>query len=122
MAKTTKTTKKAAEATKSGFAVIKTGGKQYLVTTGDTIIIEKMDGDFKVGDKITFGEVLLSDSGSETKVGAPTISGATVSGEIVEIDRHKKVIIMRYKQKSRSGTPKNGHRQPYFKVKITNIA
>lgn len=120
MAKTTKTNKN--EASQSGFAVIKTGGKQYRVASGDTITVEKLNGDYKVGDKVEFDEVLLSDNGSETKVGAPLVSGAKVTGEIAAIGRHQKVIIMRYKQKSRSGTPKNGHRQPFFKVKITAIA
>ncbi|MES3005579.1 MAG: 50S ribosomal protein L21 [Patescibacteria group bacterium] len=110
------------EASSTNFAVIKTGGKQYRVTTGEIIKIEKMKGEFNIGDKVEFGEVLLSDNGSETTLGTPTISGAKVAGEIVEIGRDAKVIIMRYKQKSRSGIPKNGHRQPHFKVKITAIA
>lgn len=110
------------EASSANFAVIKTGGKQYRVTTGEIIKIEKMKGEFNVGDKLEFNEVLLSDNGSETTVGTPTIAGLKATGEIVEIGRDAKVIIMRYKQKSRSGTPKNGHRQPHFKVKITAIA
>src|SRR5438105_4226633 len=117
MAKTTKTTapaKDATEAKQSAFVVIKTGGKQYKVSAGDVINIEKMIGEFKVGDKVEFSEVLLKDNGSETTIGSPTIPGAKVTGEIEEIGRGKKVIIMRYKQKSRSGIPKNGHRQPFF--------
>ncbi|MEN9649499.1 MAG: ribosomal protein [Candidatus Parcubacteria bacterium] len=123
MAKTSKTPKEtnATEAS-SAFAVIKTGGKQYRVASGDTITVEKLIGEYKVGDKVEFNEVLLSDNGSETKVGAPFVSGAKVTGEIAAIGRHAKVIIMRYKQKSRAGTPKNGHRQSYFKVKINSIA
>lgn len=103
------------------FAVVKTGGKQYRVVPGDVITIEKMIGEYKEGDKITFDEVLLKDDGSKVTVGAPTVAGAKVSGEITEIGRGAKVIIMRYKQKSRSGNPKNGHRQPHFKVKILSI-
>lgn len=116
------TTTKSSMATQSPFAVIKTGGKQYKVASGDTITIEKMIGEYKVGDKLEFVDVLLTDNGTETKVGAPTIAGAKVTGEISEIGRAAKVIIMRYKQKSRSGNPKNGHRQPFFKVKINSIA
>ncbi len=128
MANTKKTTatsasKKAGNKAVSGaFAVIKTGGKQYRVSEGDSIKIEILPGEFKVGDKVDFKEVLLTDSGSDTKVGTPTISGAKVSGEVVEIGRTDKVIAARYIQKNRSGFKKNGHRQPFFKVKITAIA
>lgn len=105
----------------ASFAVIKTGGKQYRVSVGDSVKIEKIKGEYKIGDKIEFNEVLLKDNGSETTVGAPTIAGAKVSGEIIDIARAKKVIAMRYIQKSRSGPKKNGHRQPYFQVKILSI-
>lgn len=121
----TKTVKKAPRADSSsstGFSIIKTGGKQYRVTEGEIIKIEKMKGEYNIGDKIEFADVLLTDSGSETVIGTPTVSGKKATGEIVEIGRDAKVIIMRYKQKSRSGIPKNGHRQPHFKVKITKIA
>ncbi|HEY1037559.1 MAG TPA: 50S ribosomal protein L21 [Candidatus Paceibacterota bacterium] len=120
---TSKTAPKKAKASSSeGFAVIKTGGKQYKVSAGDTIKIEKFIGDHKVGDKVVFEEVLLVDTGSATQVGAPFIAGAKVSGEIVEIDRNAKVIAARYIQKNRSGFKKNGHRQPYFKIKINALA
>lgn len=112
---------KPAPAAGKAFSVIKTGGKQYRVSAGDIIKIEIMEGEYKVGDKLTFSEVVLTDSGSETKVGTPFVSGASVSAEIVEIDRDDKVIVARYKQKSRSGFKKNGHRQPYFKVKVLSI-
>ncbi len=127
--KTTKAAPKAEKAptkaeaiTSANFAVIKTGGKQYRVSEGTIVKIEKMIGEYKVGDKIEFSDVLLTDNGSDTVIGTPTISGKKVTGEIAEIGRDAKVIIMRYKQKSRSGIPKNGHRQPHFKVKITAIA
>ena len=80
-----------------------------------------MKGVFNVGDKLDFNEVVLVDTGSETKVGTPTVAGAVVKGELVEIGRDAKVIVARYKQKSRSGFKKNGHRQPFFKVKILSI-
>lgn len=119
-----KATKVSAENTSAGssnFVVIKTGGKQYKVTEGLYFNIEKII-DAKVGDKITFDEVLLSDNGTETVVGNPTIKGAKVQAEVLEIGKADKVIIFRYKQKSRSGTPRNGHRQPFMKVKILSIA
>lgn len=102
------------------FAVIKTGGKQYKVSAGDTLKIEKIKGTFAVGDKITFDEVLLVDNGKDTTIGTPTIKGAKVEGTLEEIGRNKTVTVVKYKQKSRY-FKKNGHRQPWFKVKITGI-
>lgn len=109
------------EAISGSFAVIKTGGKQFRVSEGESIKIEVLKGEYKVGDKLTFDQVLLVDTGSETKVGTPTVAGAKVTGEITEIGRYAKIVVMRYKQKSRSGPTKNGHRQPFFKVKILSI-
>ncbi|MDQ3075671.1 MAG: 50S ribosomal protein L21 [bacterium] len=102
------------------FAVIQTGGKQYKVSTGSVVSIEKMKGEFKKGDKVSFDKVLLVDDGKNTTIGAPYIKGAVVDAEIVEIGRARKVMVLRYKQKSRY-LKKNGHRQPFFKVKITSI-
>lgn len=104
-----------------GFAVIETGGKQYRVAEGDTIKVEKI-GDLKVGDRVVFDKVLLIDNGSDsTDIGTPYIDGAKVSGALVEIGRNKKVVVLKYKQKSRY-LKKNGHRQPFFKVKIEKIS
>src|SRR5688572_17397929 len=103
------------------FAVIQTGGKQYMVKTGDVITIEKMTGDFKVGDKITFGEVLLSDNGKATTLGTPFIKNGKVTGTLESIGRNQKVMVVKYKQKSRYFKT-NGHRQPHFKVKIDALA
>lgn len=116
------TTEKSSEKTgaSDAFAVIMTGGKQYKVSEGDVVSIEKLS-DKKAGDSITFDQVLLTDSGSDTKVGAPTVSGAKVTGVVEEEGRAKKVIVIRYKQKSRY-FKKNGHRQPFMKVKIEKIA
>jgi len=102
------------------FAVIKTGGKQYKVSKGDLISIEKIKGEYKKGDKLTFDQVLLVDDGKDTTIGTPVIKGAKVSAEIVEIGRTRKVLVVKYKQKSRY-LRRNGHRQPYFKVKINSI-
>ena len=102
------------------FAVIKTGGKQYKVSEGDTISVEKMKGEYKEGDKLSFDQVLLVDNGKDTTIGTPYISGAKVEGEISEIGRTRKILVMKYKSKSRY-MKRNNHRQPYFKVKITSI-
>lgn len=99
------------------FAVIQTGGKQYKVSAGDSLKIEKMEGDFKKGDKIVFDKVLLTDNGKDTVVGAPYISGAKVTASFESKSREKTVDVIHYKQKSRY-FKKYGHRQPYFTVKI----
>lgn len=103
------------------FAIIKTGGKQYSVKKDDVISIEKLSGEYKTGDKVTFDEVLLSSNGKSVTVGAPTIAKASVKGTVLEIGRSQKIIVAHYKQKSRSGWKRNGHRQAYFKVKIDSL-
>lgn len=102
------------------FAVIQTGGKQYKVAPGEMLTIEKLPGDFKKGDKIVFDQVLLVNDGSKTLVGAPLVIGATVEADFEENGRGKKVIVIHYRQKSRH-FKKNGHRQPFTKVKISAI-
>jgi len=102
------------------FAVIKTGGKQYKVQEGDVISIEKLDGEHKAGDKVTFDEVVLTDDGSKTTAGAPTVSGATVTAEFVETGKGKKIRIQKFKSKS-NYSKVQGHRQPFTKVKITSV-
>lgn len=99
-------------------AIIETGGKQYLVQSGLVLNVEKLpvakDG------KISFDKVLLTDDGSETKVGTPYVSGAKVSAELIKEGRAPKVVVLRYRQKSRS-FKKKGHRQPFTKIKITGL-
>ncbi len=124
MATATKTAKKTVskapkKAASGEFAVIATGGKQYQVSVGDTVQIEKI-GELKKGDSVTFDKVLLVDNGSDTTIGTPYISGASVTGEVAVVGRSPKVVVLKYKQKSRY-LKKNGHRQPYLKVKITAI-
>lgn len=102
------------------FAVIQTGGKQYKVAKGESLVIEKLPGDLKKGDKVIFDQVLLVNDGSKTLVGAPIVSGATVEATLEEEGRGKKIIVIRYRQKSRY-FKKNGHRQPFMKVKIDAI-
>jgi large subunit ribosomal protein L21 len=104
----------------SKFAVITTGGKQYVVAEGDTITIEKLPGDIKEGGAITFDKVLLVDDGKDTKVGTPYLKDAKVTGTLTEEGRAKKVTVIKYKAKSRY-FKKRGHRQPYAKVKIDSL-
>ncbi len=103
------------------FAIIETGGKQYMVSEGDTLKIEKISGDFKAGDSVTFDKVLLVDNGKDTTIGEPYIKGAKVSAEIKRIDRAKKVVVIKYKAKS-NYFKNRGHHQPFFEVKITKLA
>lgn len=103
----------------SKIAVIKTGGKQYLVKEGDTLKIEKIIG-LKEGDKVSFKEILLTSNGSEAKIGTPVVSSSEVTGTITEMGRNQKVVVIKYKQKSRY-YKKNGHKQPYAKIKIDSI-
>jgi len=102
------------------FAVIQTGGKQYTVSKGDTITIEKLSGTHKEGDAIVFDKVLMVDDGSATTIGTPFVAKASVKGTIAKIGRAAKVVVVHYKQKSRY-FKKNGHRQPFFKVKIDSL-
>ena len=102
------------------FAVIQTGGKQYNVSKGDIISIEKLAGEHKEGDKVTFDKVLLVDDGKNTTIGTPFIPKAEVKGTITQIGRSAKVLVVKYKQKSRY-YKKNGHRQHFFKVKIDAV-
>jgi large subunit ribosomal protein L21 len=102
------------------FAVIETGGKQYKVSAGSLVTIEKFKGKFKLGDKVSFDKVLLVDNDKDTTIGAPYIDGAVVEAEIAAIGRARKVLVVKYKQKSRY-LRRNGHRQPFFQVKILSI-
>jgi large subunit ribosomal protein L21 len=109
------------------YAVIRTGGKQYRVSEGQLLRVEKLPGG--AGDKITFGEVLLvggdaspggSASGPSTKIGQPLVKGATVAAEITAQDRGKKLVVFKFRRR-KNYRRKNGHRQPYTELKITGI-
>ena len=99
------------------FAVIKTGGKQYSVAAGDVITVMALDG--APGDAITFDEVLML-GGDSPKIGAPTVAGAKVSGEIAEQTRSAKSIAFK-KRRRQNSKRKRGHRQDLTLVRITAI-
>jgi large subunit ribosomal protein L21 len=100
------------------YAVIATGGKQYRVSVGDEIFVEKLTGE--AGDAINFAEVLAVSDDDGLKVGTPTVAGAVVEGEIVKQGKQKKIIIFKYKAK-KGYRRKKGHRQPYTRVRINKI-
>ena len=99
------------------YAIIATGGKQYKVSEGDIITIEKLG--VEAGEKVTFDQVLVV-GGDDLKVGDPTVSGATVEASVVKEGRAKKVIVYKYKRKT-GYHKKNGHRQAFTQVKIEKI-
>lgn len=100
------------------FAVIKTGGKQYIVTPGDKIKIEKLDA--KEGKEVTFKEVLLLEKNKKLEIGNPLVKGAKVIGKVLSQGKGKKIIIFKYKPKTRYKV-KKGHRQPFTEVEIKTI-
>ncbi|MEX0931352.1 MAG: 50S ribosomal protein L21 [Candidatus Paceibacterota bacterium] len=102
------------------FAVIETGGKQYKVSKGDSITIEKLSAEYKKGDKVIFDKVLMVDDEKNTTIGTPYIDGATVEAVFEDEGRGKKVTVVQYKPKSRYKKTK-GHRQPFAKVTISAI-
>lgn len=104
---------------KADFAVIKTGGKQYRVSAGDTVKIEKLPN-VNEGDKVEFDTVLLTNQGGKVTLGTPVISAKKVSATVNKIGKSAKVIATRYKAKSNRLTRK-GHRQPFVEVKIDQI-
>ena len=99
------------------YAIIATGGKQYKVSEGDIITIEKLGKE--AGEKVTFDQVLAVNNG-EMIIGTPTVAGATVSATVMGEGRAKKVIVYKYKRKT-GYHKKNGHRQAYTQVKIEKI-
>lgn len=99
-------------------AVIKTGGKQYLVKEGTKVKIEKIEGE--IGAKVGFSEVLFVGNDKEVKVGVPLVKGGKVEGKILKQDKSKKVWGIKHKPKKRYKV-KFGHRQPFTEVEITKI-
>jgi large subunit ribosomal protein L21 len=99
------------------YAVIKTGGKQYRVTEGQKLRVERLPGN--PGEAIKFQEVLLI-GGDSLKIGQPIVVGASVSAEIVDHARGAKIIVFKFRRR-KNYRRKNGHRQPYTELKITGI-
>lgn len=109
--------KKEAAKKASEFAVIETGGKQYMVSVGDVLEVELLSGDLKEGDSIEFDKILMVDNGSDTTIGEPYIKGAKVKATYQGIKKGTKIHIVRYKAKSNRDR-RIGHRQKYAKIKI----
>jgi large subunit ribosomal protein L21 len=100
------------------YAVIKTGGKQYRVSEGDRLRVEKIDG--QKGDKIELAEVLML-GGERVAIGSPMVAGATVSAEIIGQGLGKKIIVFKMRRRKRYRR-KNGHRQPFTELRVTSIS
>ena len=100
-------------------AIIVTGGKQYTVSEGDVLFIEKLN--VEAEEVVKFEQVLAVMDGENTKIGTPVVEGAAVEAKVVKNGKGKKIDIIRYKAK-KGETRHIGHRQPYTKVEITKIA
>ena len=102
------------------YAVIQTGGKQYRVEPGKTVVVETLDGD--KGSPVTFDQVLLvsSGDGGNVTIGKPIVAGAKVTGEIVEQGRGDKLVVFKFRRR-KNYVRRNGHRQNYTAVKIAAI-
>ena len=100
------------------YAIIQTGGKQYRVSEGDVVSIEKLTA--AEGEEVVFEQVLTVVSDSDIKIGKPVVEGAKVTAKVVEHGKGKKILIFKYKAKS-NYRKRQGHRQPYTKVEISKI-
>ena len=100
------------------FAIIETGGKQYRVTEGDVIFVEKLPAEAE--ETVTFDRVLAI-MGESTQVGTPYVQGATVSGKVLKNGKGKKIHVFKYRPK-KNYRRKTGHRQPYTKIQIEKIS
>jgi len=102
----------------STFAVIRTGGKQYLVSPGQKLKVEKLDA--PEGSEVVFEEILLKAGDKDAAIGQPLVENAKVTAKVIKQGRAKKVIVFRYHSKTRT-RKKKGHRQPFSEVEITAI-
>ena len=100
------------------YAIIATGGKQYKVTEGDVVFVEKLD--VSEGETVTFDRVLAVSSGENFSAGAPYVEGATVEAKLEKNGKGKKIRVFKYKAK-KNERKKIGHRQPYSKVTVTAV-
>ncbi|MBR5468097.1 MAG: 50S ribosomal protein L21 [Firmicutes bacterium] len=101
------------------YAIIETGGKQYKVSEGDIITVEKLG--VEAGSEYTFDKVIVLADDADVKVGAPYVEGASVAASVIGDGKAKKVIVYKYKAK-KGFHKKNGHRQPFTKVQINKIS
>jgi large subunit ribosomal protein L21 len=100
------------------YAIVKTGGKQYKVSEGDVLFVEKLEAN--TGDTVNLDEVLACSKDGELKLGAPVVEGASVQAKVVEQGKAKKVIVYKYKAK-KDYRRKQGHRQAYTKLVVEKI-
>ena len=101
------------------YAVIETGGKQYKVSEGDVIFVEKLG--VEEGEAVTFDKVLVVADGEDVKVGTPVVAGAKVEAKVVKNGKAKKIYVFKMKRK-KNYRRKKGHRQPFTKVEISKIS
>ncbi len=100
------------------YAIIKTGGKQYRVSEGETLKVEKLD--VEVGAEVVFEEVLTVVSEADVKIGKPVVEGAKVTAKVLEQGKAEKIFVFKYKAKS-NYRKRQGHRQPFTAVEIVKI-
>ncbi len=100
------------------FAIIETGGKQYKVQKDDILFVEKLEAE--AGETVTLDKVLMTSNDGDVKVGKPYVDGVKVEAEVVAQGKNKKIVVFKFKPKN-NFRKKQGHRQPYTKLRITNI-
>ena len=100
------------------YAIVNTGGKQYKVSQGDILRVEKIPGE--IGSPVSFDKVLMFSDGENVNIGQPVLDNVAVKGHIMEQGKAKKIIVFKYKRRKRYRR-KRGHRQPYTAIKIDNI-
>ncbi|HSO22103.1 MAG TPA: 50S ribosomal protein L21 [Chondromyces sp.] len=102
------------------YAIVEHGGKQYRVSPGDELLVERTQPDLGQGDALVFERVMLVSQGDAVRVGRPTVEGALVRGQVVAAERGDKIIV--FKKKRRKGYKKTqGHRQDYYRVRVETI-
>jgi large subunit ribosomal protein L21 len=102
------------------YAIVEHGGKQYRVSPGDELLVERTEPDLKQGDNIDFDRVMLVSQGDAVRVGQPMVEGAVVRGQILAPERGEKIIV--FKKKRRKGYKRTqGHRQDYYRVRVEAI-
>ena len=102
------------------YAIVEHGGKQYRVSPGDELLVERTQPDLKQGDDIRFEQVMLVSQGDAVRVGQPVVEGAVVRGQVLASERGEKIIV--FKKKRRKGYKRTqGHRQDYYRVRVDAI-